>query len=391
MSEVIPVHIVGGFGDVTVGRKLRFLLLDPRISSKLGLISILDRYPQVDKIKSNPKEFLDTVVKPNFKTAVQEEVVDALAKRMQEGGIRYYYCGEAGEGVSDFFKEIKQGDIIDISTPNLSHLGYLRRAIEETLAHIIVEKPVVAKEEEVERARRIILGAMINNPGRVFVDAEHYSHYDLIKYYVDNLAQNITDFGRIKKVKLELREQEKFESQRNKNVIDETVSGGGIWLDLGPHVLSFLTAIGATINPKTIRAQRYKYTDPSIEDVRYQETRMETTFDVYSPNFVERGAKVEIEVGKASDATRKRFRIEHERGYVDIDLARKTYSDSRGTTTSIPLQDPFFNSYMDLVEAVQNKKQPRMPIQKSLDTLTNLFAIQRIAKTNPMINYSRWS
>lgn len=391
MSGVIPIHIAGGFGDVTVGRKLKFLLLDPRISSKLGLISILDRYPQVDRIRSDPRDFLDKVVKPNFKTPVQDEVLDALAERMRGGGIRYYFCGEAGEGVTDFFKESNPGDIIDISTPNLSHLGYLRRAAEETRAHVIVEKPVVARAEEVEEARRIILGATINNPERVFVDADHYSHYDLIKHYVDHIAANTTAFGKIKRIQLELREQEKFESQRNKNVIDKNISGGGLWLDLGPHVLSFLAALGAKINPATVRAQRYKYADPAIADPRYQETRMETAFGVYPSDFIGMGAQVEIAVGKASDTTRKLFRMEHERGNVEINLANKTYLDPSKTVTNITLQDPFFNSYMNLVEAVNDGKEPRMPICKSLDTLANLFSIQKIAERNPMISYSGWS
>jgi len=179
MKEKIPLHIIGGFGDVTVGRKLKFLLLDERISSQLGLISILDRYPNPERIESNPRDFLYQDVLPKFKTPVSPEVLDALAEKIQSGQIRYYFSGD--NGAQDFFKGVRPGDIVDISTPNLSHIKYLARAIRETLAHVIIEKPVVAQPKDVELARKMVLEAMISSPERLFVDAEHYSHYDLIK------------------------------------------------------------------------------------------------------------------------------------------------------------------------------------------------------------------
>ena len=80
-------------------------------------------------------------------------------------------------------------------------MGYLKRAIEETYAHIIIEKPVVARAEEVERVRKIIKESQKQNPRRILVDAEHYSHNDLIKYYLGNMPQNIAEFGKIKKIK----------------------------------------------------------------------------------------------------------------------------------------------------------------------------------------------
>lgn len=390
MSDIIPLHIIGGFGDVTIGRKLNFLLLNPLVSKNLGLISILDRYEDTDEIKMNPRDFLNKKVKPNFKTPVSEEVLDALADRIKTGSIRYYSSGKNREGIDDFFKRTNEGDIIDISTPNLTHIYYLERAARETRANITTEKPVVSSIKEINQARKIISEANKINPERIFVDQEHYSHYELIMHYVDNLDRNLANFGKIKKIKIELKEKEGFDSNRNRNIINKDISGGGIWLDLGPHVLSFLTSLGTSIDFKTISAIRHKYSDSRIAEDVYQETRMDVSFNANSSNYLNLGAKIEISVGKAADATQKIFKIEHENGYANIDIGNKTYSDSAGNLINLKNQEPFLNSYIDLIKAVKHEKKPRTPIEKSPDTLTNLFTIQEIAEKTPMRVYSNW-
>ena len=390
MDKIIPLHIIGGLGDVTIGRKLKFLLLNPDVSKHLGLISILDRYSDVKRIHSEPRDFLEKDVKPNFKTVVQEEVLDALANRIKSGGIRYYCSERGGTGIEDFFRGTKRGDVIDISTPNLSHISYLERAANETQANITVEKPVVANASDIIVARNIVLAAKRIDPKRIFVDQEHYSHYELIMKYIDHLSQNVANFGKIKEIKIEIREQEGFESQRNKNVINRDISGGGIWLDLGPHVMSFLTSLGSIINRGSIRAERYKSSDPNILGEEYKETRMDVSLEANSPYFLRSGAKVDISVGKAADTTRKVFEIKHENGWAKIDIGNKTYTDSLGMTEKLNAQEPFLNSYIDLIGAVKDRKQPRTPIEKSLETLTNLFEIQTIADSGPMINYHNW-
>jgi len=385
----MPLHIIGGFGDVTIGRKLSFVLLNKEISSTLGLISILDTYPDKEKIKKNPRDYLENVVKPNFKTKVEDIVLDALADRIKSGGIKYFVHDNEGKDVTEFFKQTNEGDIIDISTPNLFHLSYLERAATETLAHVTLEKPAVINRKQIEKARKILQYQKQINPHRIFMDQEHYSHYEMISEYIREIQKTVKDFGKIKKIKIELKENEYFESTRNRGIIDKSLSGGGIWLDLGPHALSFLTSLNATINENTILATRYKYSDPLIANETYRETRLETSFCAESPFFVDSGAEIEIYVGKAADQTRKAFEIEHENGKVILNTGERK-SSYNGHEKTIDVQEPFLNAYRDLISAVKNNTNPLNPIEKSLRTLESLFEIQDRAETKPMIPYNLW-
>lgn len=386
----MPLHIIGGFGDVTIGRKLKFLLLNKEISSVLGLISILDTYPDKDKIKRNPRDYLENTVKPNFKTPVEDIVLDALADRIKSGGIQYFVCDKEGKDVNEFFRQTNEGEIIDISTPNLFHLSYLERAAMETLAHITLEKPAVTSREEIEKARKIIEYQKRINPLRIFMDQEHYSHYEMISQYIKNIKKTVGNLGKIRTIKIELKENEGFESPRNKGVINKEMSGGGIWLDLGPHALSFITSLEAKIDKNTILATRYKYSDPVIADEKYRETRLETSFYAESPFFIEGGAKIDIAVGKAANKTRKVFEVQHINGKVTLNTGEKKYS-YQGREKVLDKQEPFLNSYKDLISAVKNHRTPINPIEKSLKTLENLFEVQTIAETKPMISYDFWS
>ncbi len=385
----MPLHIIGGFGDVTIGRKLKFILLDKEISSTLGLISILDTYPDKEKIEKNPRDYLEYVVKPKFKTHVEDTVLDALAERIKSGGIRYFVSDKEGKDVDNFFKQTKEGEIIDISTPNLFHLSYLERAARETLAHVTLEKPAVINRGQIEIARKILEYQKKINPQRIFMDQEHYSHYEMISEYIQNIRKTIGNLGKIRKIKIELKENEGFESDRNKGVINKNLSGGGIWLDLGPHALAFLTSLESKVDKDTISATRYKYFDPEIADEKYKETRMETSFYAKSPYFIKEGAKIEIIVGKAADETRKIFEIEHKNGIVTLNTGERKYS-YQGYEKVIDKQEPFLNSYKNLISAVMNHNTPINPIEKSLKTLENLFEVQSVADSKPMISYDMW-
>ena len=388
MPEQIKLGVMGGLGDVTLTRKYPFLINSPNFS----IVAIADTYPKErTKTLEAMQNLLEEIETQRLKKPISPEVKAFLARGISEGRIGYF---QVTNGIpQEVFDKIGSGGVLDISTPNKFHCDNLEQTINDSYAHIVVEKPVVVNREQLDRLK--LMYGELSGSDRVAMDGEHYSYYDNIIEFIrvlPILSLNTVKggLGKITSLDIKIEENEDFSKDRNRATIDTTRSGGGIWLDLGPHALSFLYSIGARINLRSTSAVSRKVEDSRIADAKYGETQMEVLGSVMPSERFAEDCTYHLSVGKAMSAQNKRFIVNYERGRVILNMDKKgdvernfIVEDSNGNPvkswSAQPGSDAFANMFKSLYKSITGWGV-LTPLSSSLNTLAQLFEIYDLSK-----------
>lgn len=375
----INLSIIGGLGDVSLTRKIP-QIYSTDLNEKITISSIADIYPESQvNSPTGLEELFDEIIKRRLKGKVNPEEINKLKQELLDNKIRYFQSQNNDLFFSDFFQHIDNlpNPAIDISTPNKYHLDLFKRIAEQTKANILVEKPFVCSQEQLIQSKKFFESRK-DPTKRIMMDVEHYSYYNVLSEYLENLPSYLDKYGKIKSMLLILTETEGFESQRNKDIINISKSGGGVWLDLGIHPVSFMSLTGAKISRGTIIKEAKKAEIPEISGNEYGETEMIAEFKIEGEHFMD-NAKTKIHVGKAMKQKRKNFYIEHERGILDLNVLEKrarAYSQAGDKINEKYYQDDaFYNVLNHFAQSVQKGTTPRTPIIKSLSSLDSLFQV----------------
>lgn len=375
----INLSIIGGLGDVSLTRKIP-QIYSTDLREKITISSIVDIYPESQVNSQNGlEELFEEIIKKRLKGKVNPEELKRLEQELLEKKIKYFQSQDNDQFFSKYFQHINNlpNPAIDISTPNKYHLELFKSIAEQTNANILVEKPFVCSPEQLAQSKRFF-ESRSDSPKRIMMDVEHYSYYNILAEYLENLPRYLDEYGKIKSMLLILTETEGFESQRNKDIINITKSGGGVWLDLGIHPISFISLAGAKISVGSINKRAKKAEIDEISGSEYGETEMIAEFKIEGDHFAD-NAKTKIHVGKALKQKRKNFYIEHERGILDLNVLEKrarTYLQTGDKISEKYYQDDAFYNVLDhFAQSVQKGTIPRTPIIKSLSSLDSLFQV----------------
>lgn len=382
------LFIFGGLGDVSLARKIP-LIYNTDLSRDIALSGIFDVYPTKDlKTESGVRNVLGEIISKRLKTPMDSSVEEKLVGDLVSGKIAYFSSREplSFQKGLDYINRIGNRAIVDISTPNKTHFKYLEEAIDRTNAHILVEKPVVSSRLELANLSSLLNRSHMGSCGRSLMDAEHYSHYGQVRDYFSNFEEYSSPdkFGRIKQMLIWIKETEGFENQRNRDIINKTLSGGGIWMDLGIHAMSFISFLGGNISQDSIVAFPEKANDEAISAPIYGETSMKVRFNVSGENFADNAA-INIGVGKKLPQKRKKICIEHESGHVvDLDFEKRkiaVYSKEGGEPIEERFykEDAFYYVFKDFLECVNTQKS-RHNFSASMQALENVFRVYDHAK-----------
>lgn len=377
------LFIFGGLGDVSLARKIP-LIYKTDLSNDISLTGIFDVYsPREVNTESGARKVLGEIIAKRLKTPMEENIKEQLVHDLGSGKIAYFSSLDPASFKAglDYINRIGDRAIVDISTPNKTHFKYLEEAIERTNAHVLVEKPVVSSRNELANLSTLLNKSHIGSLGRSLMDAEHYSHYGQVRDYFSNLEEySSTDkFGRIKQMLISIKETEGFENQRNRDIINRTISGGGIWMDLGIHAMSFISFLGGNVSPDSIVAFSEKSSDESISGPLYGETSMRVKLNVSGKNFTDNAA-INIGVGKQMPQKRKKICIEHESGHVvDLDFEKRkiaVYSRTGGEPIEerVYKEDAFYYVFKDFLECISTQKS-RHNFSASMQALENVFSV----------------
>jgi predicted dehydrogenase len=375
----IKLAIIGGLGDVSLTRKIP-QIYSTNLSQKIDIASIVDLYPEEQVHTEQGLETLfHEIQTKRLKGEISAKDISKLKEEMLSGKVQYFQFSNSPSFFTRFFQFVNglENTAIDISTPNRYHLELFEKIAEQTQAHVLVEKPFVCNTTQLNESRRF-LETRIENSARVMMDVEHYSYYEALAEYIENLPEYIQRYGKIKSLLLILTETESFDSQRNKDIINISKSGGGVWLDLGIHPVSFMSLIGAKIKRGTVNKKSRKAEIPEIKSQEYGETEMLAEFGIEGENFSP-NAKAKIHVGKAMPQKRKNFYIEHENGILDLNvLAKRTRAYSQNGERifeKLYQDDAFYNVFDHFVQSVERKQIPRTALTKALVSLDSLFHV----------------
>lgn len=391
------IHFLGGLGDACLTRK--YSVIKNELSDFFEIVSISDVYPY-DKVRDSSKcsNLIDYVKKDRIKGKLSSDVESFIKDGLINGDINYFQLDSKEPVISEeFIKNVKEGDIVDISVPNKFHIRLAKQILEKTKAHIIIEKPLSHSLEEVLEFEEYLSENKAKFEGRVISDAEHYSHYgnvrEFIRYFDKYSKEDGSGLGKITEMKLTIRENEGFSSVRNREIIEKEKAGGGIWLDTGIHAIAFLRNIGAEIDyGKGIDALSIKSDDPHIQDDKYAETAMDVR-QMYikgvngKEDYFDKNCRVEIFVGKdASYKKEKSFCIEYENGRVKIDIVDKTlYVFSKDGVELEKKEfdrDAFYYVFTDIYDVISHGKEPFTSVEKAIFNMKDLYRIYALA--NPL-------
>ncbi len=392
-ESIVNYHIVGGLGDVALTRKLP-QIYSQELRDAVRVRSLVDVHPQERMASPETMSVLfEEIKRKHIKGKLEDSVVQELIRGVASGNIKYFQAINPAS-YQPFFSYVNSlpQSAIDISSPNKTHLEIFTLALSQTNAHISIEKPVVPSSSDLGKLASVLSA---HGAGRILMDAEHYAYYGNIRHYLENLDKYMDGtwistgapkpLGKVRGLMLCLEEQEGFESVRNQNVIDRRISGGGIFLDLGPHCFSFLKCLGANVVLDKIECMGHKAKFAQIASSYHGETEVTANFEVYGPNFLD-NVPVIIKVGKALERKRKNFRVSHENGFVDLNVDQRRlriYSRTAGRDNGEMLSeeyyrvDAFGNAINSFADRIKNpSKQVATPISRALEYLKDLFTIE---------------
>jgi len=395
MGEKIYLKVIGGLGDVSLTRKYPALCSNG-LNETFSLESIADIYDSSKlKNKNQIEELLNEIGRNRLKGKINHEVRELLKTRFTEG-LNYFQLEKDNPQLPDeFFSRDYKETVVDISVPNKYHFPLAKQVLTKSNYHILIEKPITASLEQTVEFEQFLKQANHGTNQKILMDAEHYSHYGNIMYYLYNFKSFCEDslgnhgLGKIKEFELTIEEDEGFESERNQEIIEIAKSGGGQWLDTGTHPIGFLRNLNLNIDYNSIQAQPYKYTDPRIADSKYGETSMEVEVDLIpkDKNYFLTPCHARISVGKGFPKRKKMFSVKHENGYVEINTAEKTLSafnsDKEKLFKSRFERDAFYNVFNDLRKSVLYGKKPMTSIQKAIANAKDIFLVY--SKAKPLI------
>lgn len=394
LQEKIKIHFLGGLGDACLVRKYPVILNE--LSNIFEVSSIVDIYRNDEFTNQNKITGLLNVIKTiRLKGTLNSEIESEIISSLSNGRIKYFCIDSVNPIIpSEFLKKIQKGDVIDISVPNKFHVKLAEQILDNTQAHIIIEKPLSASLEEILKFEDYL--EMNDFSNRILCDAEHYSHYPNIREYLYyfyryvNGTNKLNGYGKVKGIELYILENESFNNQRNKDIIDIEKSGGGMWLDTGIHAIAYLRNIGAEIDYDSINAQPYKNkTLYDIQDNRYGENLMDVNFCVHNNSFFS-NCNVRILVGKDPNFQRKKlFVMHHEKGRIELNIAEKSFCvyDNRGViieNKSFP-GDAFYYVFTDLYNSISKNEEPFTSLNKAIQNIKDIFEVYK--RSRPLERY----
>ncbi len=389
------IHFIGGLGDACIIRK--YPVIYNSLEEVFKISSISDIYPS-ERLsdKSSVDCLIEEIKNKRLKGNLPKNVGERIKNDLASGDIKYFNLDCSNPILSnEFFSQIAEGDIVDISTPNKFHLKLAKQILEKTNACLIIEKPLSHSLNEILKFEEYLKEH--NFEDRVIYDAEHYSHYGNVREYFrdfsryslgkENSHNEGFQLGKIDNFNICIKENEGFDNERNRDIIDKNKSGGGIWLDTGVHTIAFLRNIGAEIDwDRKINANPSK-TDRIILDDKYGENVMKIEFYIKENNYFNKDCKVKIEVGKDKTFEKnKLFNINYERGRVELNIVEKSTSVFRKNGVGELRvenkkfsEDPFYNVFSDLYACTIDNKKPFTSLDKAILNSKDVFKIYQIA------------
>lgn len=270
------------------------------------------------------------------------------------------YIEYNGQGLPNNLKDYV--DIIYLATPTNVRSELINVFAKQGVS-LAIEKPLARTRGEINEVLDIIRRNNIKA-----ICTEHYSYKAPSLELFENFDDKTKNFQKIKSIEGILEEKDFLESERYEWVLDPSISGGGVWLDTGVHMMHLLYLAGAKMT-NVISAKSYKYQFPT-GDKRNEYVKSETSADVFfniegNNGNVAPNAFAHIRVGKCMKEPQKYFKISFEKGEVFLDFENNSisYTDRSGSKTKftdkkLPKIRPYYNSLYAFVNYINGREAP---------------------------------
>ncbi len=200
-----------------------------------------------------------------------------------------------------------------------------------------------------------------------------------------NFDEQTKDFGKINFIEGFLVEDDFLNAERYLWLLDPTMSGGGIWLDNGCHMMHLLYSTGARL-VEVVRAKSYRYPFSS-EDTRDKIVKSETAADVIlrlrdDNGRVANGAYGHIRVAKCKPKSSKYFKVCFEKGEVYLDYLNNSvsYTDRSGSKPRFEKEmirktNPYENMLVGFIDYFNSDREPPTVMNRIKASTDALFEV----------------
>lgn len=231
-----------------------------------------------------------------------------------------------------------------VATPNHLHLMHCRWVLETARLPCLVEKPIAHTLNDANAMSDLAA----NSPVPLWV-SDHYLAKPASIFLFAGRSRLLKEIGPLCRIRGRLMEDPGTLAGRDWLRMPE-LSGGGVWIDTGIHLVTVLLALLPEKEWQATCAQGVGY-EPDNPDLA------ETSFAMTA---ISGDVSVELKVGKASGAQAKELVLEGVDGSLRIDWLTDTVQ-AGGAALSGPEPAPF-GGYLTLMEAfIASCREPQAP------------------------------
>ena len=253
----------------------------------------------------------------------QRKAIDDILPRLHSRDLLHYQTNgdRFSPGIEkEFFDNV---DIVYIATPNNARTGFVQQAVQRGKA-IALEKPIGHTMGVINN----IVGLVYQTDSKAAC-TEHYSYKDPSLRFFETFHGRTKKFGKILSIDGIIEEDDFLDAERYSWILDPSISGGGVWLDLGVHLMHLLYFTGAEV-ASVKEAKSYYYQFPT-GDPRNSLIKSETGAEVFfrlrgNNGNVDTRAFAHLRTAKCKPYPLKCFKVAFEKGDVVLDFLTNSIS-----------------------------------------------------------------
>ena len=295
-----------------------------------------------------------------------ERIIPALNYLAGKFSIEYATVDLDDKGPGNYFnfgtEPLHNYSAAIIATPNNTHAPLAIKALNSGL-NILCEKPL---SNTMDSAKQILLAAQ-SHPGLTAMLCDHYVYKPAIRNLLNNWQRYQEELGQITNIEAKVFEQG---LQKGREwLFFKDISGGGIAMDTGIHIVSILGKIFGYANLTVRGAKMTKYPQSPGDTETYASIALSAG-----------KIPVHIEVAKWMDNVQKQMVIKGTKSILEVDIEGGRITMDGKTKKTASKDDCYPVLIEEFLSAIEQRRLPRTTLEEGYEALQIVVTAYQMAE-----------